>query len=108
MVTQNIEGGRHRLWLSARALVLNNSGSEDLWLSATGAVVNGGRWPRVIERAAGTFCSGMTVHRAFDRPAGGLGSCWNATWSLFGQARRRSLGAERGLDGGVRSMAFRW
>jgi len=43
-------GWSHRLWLSARALVENNSGSKDLWLSATGAVVNGGQWLRLIER----------------------------------------------------------
>jgi hypothetical protein len=35
--------GSHRLWLSSRALVVNNGGSGDLWLSATGAVLNGGR-----------------------------------------------------------------
>jgi hypothetical protein len=34
-------GRSHHIWLSARALEENNSGSEDLWLSATGAVVNG-------------------------------------------------------------------
>jgi hypothetical protein len=39
----------HRLWLSSRALVLNNGGSYDLWLSATGAVLNGGRWLHTIK-----------------------------------------------------------
>lgn len=50
-----LRDGSHRLWLSARALVVNNSGSVDLWLSATGAVVNGGRWLRDIERLNSSF-----------------------------------------------------
>src|SRR5947199_7114067 len=51
----------HRLWLSARALVVNNSGSEDLWLSATGAVVNGGRWLRCNERCSGKIVPGVRL-----------------------------------------------
>src|SRR5882672_10329715 len=57
IASRNIDGGSHRLWLSARALVMNNSGSEDLWLSATGAVVNGGRWLRGTETSPEAFCS---------------------------------------------------
>jgi hypothetical protein len=62
-----LRGRSHRLWLSARALEVNTSGSEDLWLSATGAVVNGGRAP-AHRTSSGTTCSHFTIANQAPQP----------------------------------------
>src|SRR5437870_4498678 len=65
-----------RLWLSARALVLEQRVLADLWLSATGAVVYGGQRPP--REMPGREIRSFTPPQPCDPPNGSASTCRRA------------------------------